>query len=508
VVVGTGTPASCTEAALRTAVTTATTADRPVTFDCGPSNVSITLTQTIELPDQRNFTLDGGGLITLDGGNTVRLFRYNNANFRSMDAATLTFQRITLSNGRSSGPMLAVQGTTGNCSRGYELEGGGGAIWSRNARLRLIEVSLFNNAGPDLGPDVGGGAVYVVGSLETTVVRSTFVGNNAANGGAIGSLFGGLTVTDSVFGNNEATGWGANGDDMNSGCAQQENGQYQVGSGGLGGAIYADGSEAHVLAICGSEFTGNRGSSLGGAIFRVGYDVMGQGLTVEESAFSENTCEGTRGDGTLEGAAGGIYVQQQDVIIRRTLFDNNSARGGGGGLRLESARTTLENTTFYANEVTRGLGGAIFWSGNSGGTMKNCTLAENVAGGGGGFFAGAIADPGGSSVGNLRVDNCLFVNNRAQDANVGSQCQRTITNGANNVQFPRQRTVGGQDDTLCVAGITFADPQLGALMDNGGFTATALPANGTVTQVGQACPAVDQRGVARASPCTVGAAEL
>jgi hypothetical protein len=455
----------------------------------------------------RSLTLDGGGVITLSGGNSVRLFHYNNANFRSQDAATLTFQRLTLQGGHSTGPMLAVQGTTGNCSRGYDLDGGGGAIWSRNARLRLIEVNFVDNVGPDLGPDVAGGAVYAVGSVETSVVRCTFTGNRAANGGAIGSLFGGLTVTDTVFTGNVAAGWGANGDDMSSGCAQQENGQYQVGSGGLGGAIYADGSEDHVLSICGSAFNNNHGSSLGGAIFRVGYDVMGQGLTVEQSAFVGNVCDGMRGDGTPEGSAGGIYVQQQDVIIKRTLFAGNRAHGGGGGLRVESTRNTLENVTFHGNEVTRGLGGAIFWSGNSGGAMKNCTLAHNVAGGGGGFFAGAIADPGGNSVGNLRVDNSLFVDNQAQDANVGSQCQHTVTNGAHNIQFPRQRTVGGQDDTPCVEGVTFADPQLGPLMDNGGVTQTALPGNATVAQVGQACPSVDQRGMPRATPCTVGAAE-
>ncbi|MBS1151177.1 MAG: uncharacterized protein H6Q89_2875, partial [Myxococcaceae bacterium] len=160
--------------------------------------------------------------------------------------------------------------------------------------------------------------------------------------------------------------------------------------------------------------------------------------------------------------------------------------------------------TLYGNTLTRGIGAGLFWSGSSQGTMRNCTVAENVANGGGGFFAGAIADPGSSSIANLKIDNTLFVNNRAFDANVGMQCQKTVTNGANNLQWPQNRVTGGATDTACVQGITFADPQLGPLTDGG--LPTAMPA-AAAAQVGQSCPATDQLGRARATPCTVGAVE-
>ncbi len=64
-------------------------------------------------------------------------------------------------------------------------------------------------------------------------------------------------------------------------------------------------------------------------------------------------------------------------------------------------------------------------------------------------------------------------------------------------------------DAACVTGVTFADPMLGALGQNGGPTATLVPAAGSpALGAGQDCPATDQRGQPRpASGCTVGAVE-
>jgi hypothetical protein len=59
-----------------------------------------------------------------------------------------------------------------------------------------------------------------------------------------------------------------------------------------------------------------------------------------------------------------------------------------------------------------------------------------------------------------------------------------------------------------VTGIDFEDPQMGPLQDNGGPTLTTLPGASSVVQVGTGCPATDQTGKARQSPCTIGAVEL
>ena len=88
-VVGTGTPASCTQAAFNAALAGGGT----VTFNCGAGAViPITSTKTLTTTT----TIDGTGQnITLDGGGTTRLFNttYQFASF------TLTFRGLTLSNG-------------------------------------------------------------------------------------------------------------------------------------------------------------------------------------------------------------------------------------------------------------------------------------------------------------------------------------------------------------------------------------------------------------------------
>ena len=68
--VGNGTPESCTEAALDTALT----GGGLVTFNCGgEKTIILTSTKTIS----NDTTIQGGNLITLSGGNSVRIFFVN-----------------------------------------------------------------------------------------------------------------------------------------------------------------------------------------------------------------------------------------------------------------------------------------------------------------------------------------------------------------------------------------------------------------------------------------------
>src|SRR6266540_665893 len=93
--VGDGTPAGCTEAAFDAALAMGGV----VYFNCGPDpfTLAITKERTITL----NTVVDGGGKVTLDGGNAHRIF--------SIDAdpmaiePVLTVQRITLAHG--AGPV-------------------------------------------------------------------------------------------------------------------------------------------------------------------------------------------------------------------------------------------------------------------------------------------------------------------------------------------------------------------------------------------------------------------
>ena len=73
-VVGNGTPGSCTESALNSALS----GGGSVTFNCGANPVTITVTSQKTI--NADTTIDGGGLITISGGNNTRIFNIQNNN--------------------------------------------------------------------------------------------------------------------------------------------------------------------------------------------------------------------------------------------------------------------------------------------------------------------------------------------------------------------------------------------------------------------------------------------
>jgi hypothetical protein len=73
-VIGKGTPAGCTSAAVVAAVAKGGI----ITFACGPKPVTITLTATAKVVNtSRQVVLDGGGLVTLSGGGTHQILYMN-----------------------------------------------------------------------------------------------------------------------------------------------------------------------------------------------------------------------------------------------------------------------------------------------------------------------------------------------------------------------------------------------------------------------------------------------
>src|SRR5262245_49767946 len=131
-VIGTGTPASCTFAALQAAAA----AGGVITFDCGGGAVTIPITATLNLPVSKNTVIDGGGKITLDGGGAVRILSFNSANWQATDFG-VTLQRITLVNGKTT-PTEAIPTAPAPCSQGWN-DGEGGAVYMRDGSLTVID---------------------------------------------------------------------------------------------------------------------------------------------------------------------------------------------------------------------------------------------------------------------------------------------------------------------------------------------------------------------------------
>lgn len=286
-VVGTGTAASCTFAALEAAVT----AGGVITFDCGPDPVTIAVTRTLNLPLMTDTVIDGGNKITLDGGGAVQILRFDSPNFQALETR-VTVQHIAFKHGAIAGSM-PIPSAPAPCSQGFN-DGEGGAIYVRDGNLTVIDSLFEDNTAAPLGPDVGGGAIRMLGSKHgILVVGSTFRRNQASNGAAIGCLFSELDVYDSLVEDNTATGHDANNDDATM-CSVINNGQHEIGSGGNGGALYSDGASTAEnpveVKLCGDKIVNNAAgtNAFGGGLFFTSNNYGGT-LTITDTVMQGNT---------------------------------------------------------------------------------------------------------------------------------------------------------------------------------------------------------------------------
>ncbi|MDB4973938.1 MAG: uncharacterized protein JWN48_2279 [Myxococcaceae bacterium] len=478
-VVGTG-PGTCTEQLLEEALKKGGI----ITFNCGDS-ATIAISREKVFASGVDTTLDGAGKVTLDGQKKTRILSFSGPDFQKTKTK-LTLQGLRLINGKATGSKRFAMADP-PCSQGFQ-DGSGGAVFVNDGDLRVLGCTFENNEAASPGPDVGGGAIYAQGTVAATVVGSIFRKNQGSNGGAIGALFGNLSVYNSLFEDNQATGTGAN--SINDSCPEVE-GQREVGSGGNGGAIVMDGGEEFSVVICGSIFRRNLGGegAFGGALFRTP-DVAVQSTLIDRCTF----------DGNESGAGGALYFHHSKLTIEASTFANNVGNDGTGAIQVDDTVLSVTNSTFSGNKALRAKGagggprgGAITDYGTSG-TVQNCTFFNNSAPTGDGQTGGALIVLGASS---FVVNNSLFVDNQS----LGPSCTAT-TSGAGDLQWP-------SESGLCVEGATMSDPVLGALQDNGGPTHTLLPAAaGPADKSGSDCPKTDQRGYARAVECSLGAVEI
>ena len=284
-VIGTGTAASCTFAALNTAVAKGGV----ITFNCGSDPVTIPITATMNLPITKNTVIDGGNKVTLDGGHAVQILNFNSTDFQANNNG-LTLQHLTLVNGRTNPTDVIPPAPQAACSQGYD-DGQGGALFMRDGNLLVVDCVFDGNQAAPLGPDTGGGAIYMEGSKNgAMIVGSTFTNNSGANAGAVGALYAELDIYNSLFENNTATGHDANNDDTTmTMCTVKNNGQYEIGSGGNGGAIYGDGNSFNIT-LCGDAVLDNAAgkNAFGGGLFFTSDDMLGV-LTITDTTMTGNT---------------------------------------------------------------------------------------------------------------------------------------------------------------------------------------------------------------------------
>jgi hypothetical protein len=300
-VIGTGVPESCTGQAVVEAVARGGV----MVFNCGPHPVTIVLPQTAKIRNDTGprIVLDGGGKVTLSGGGARRILYMNTCDEAQVwttphcddqDHPLLTVQNLTFADGDAAGE-----------------EEGGGAIFARGGRLRIVNCRFFRNTCAATGPDVGGGAVRAFDQsqdLPLYVVGSTFggkpgYGNTGSNGGALSSIGVSWTVLNSLFSHNRAVGYGAN------------PARPGTPGGGSGGAVYADGN-TFTLGLCGSRVADNAAREGGGAIFFVSNDLTGT-LRIVDSELRRNPSQGFE----TQGYPGIFYLGNGPPVVENSIIE-------------------------------------------------------------------------------------------------------------------------------------------------------------------------------------------
>jgi len=450
-IVGDGTGASCTQAALVAAIAAV---NRPgggtVVFNCGPGLTTIPITTPIVLPLDQPLTLDGGGQIVLDGGGTTRIMERKGPGYRS-SSQTINIQQLTFRRGKSTDS--------------------GGAIYANDGRMNVYKCRFENNASAATGA-VRGGAIYSSSSTSLQVSSSTFVGNTASMGGAIGTTQTTLSLYDVTFEGNKATG---------SGGAEK---------GGEGGAVFTIGSSSGAVTYCGVRMKGNEATEGGGGATMIDADPV----VIASSVFQGNL--------STNNGASTLALQTQNLEVRASTFLANAGKDGAVALN-GPAKIVAENTSFLSNSA----GFAAFQVAGSSGVIRNCTFANNHAIGAtwGAAILGATPQ--------LAVTNSLFMNQLADNSfnentpltcsgNVGSVTTK-MTGGDGTLQFP-----GGVQDPACAPKVTFVDAKLAAVDASPipvAVPAADSPARNAATVF---CPAADANGNRRpATGCTAGAAQ-
>lgn len=331
--VGSGTPASCTEAALDAALAGGGT----ITFNCGGPATIILTTQKMILADT---FIDGGGLVTLSGNNASRLFFVNGG-------YTFLARNITLTRGLS--PV------------------GGALVESAGAYLHFDNVRLT-----DSRADAQGGAIYCFGGTDGTLTMTDTVvsGNHAGRGSGIYNDGCDTVISRSSFLDNTA---------------------ILTATTRIGGGVYAAGP----VRITASTFSGNSALDGGGLFVAAGYtatvatttfsrNTAGYGGAIENSGTVTVTASLLDGN-TVTGSGGGLWNLNGSVWMSRTTLSDNTA-GEGGGLNSYGSTVYLQDVNVLNNRATVTDGGGIY---HGGGTLfvTNATVSGNVAErNGGGVF--------------------------------------------------------------------------------------------------------------------------
>jgi predicted outer membrane repeat protein len=465
-VVGSGNPVSCTETAFNTALASVqTSGGGTITFSCGVTPHTITFSAYKQIDS--SVTIDGGGMVTLDGGNSASFFQI-------FFGHSLTLKNITLTRGGSPG--IAPLENFGSLTlTGVEVRDHNTSLSPvLNSGTLVISGSSFTNNRVLSGAMNGGAVTSTAGTVN--IYSSSFTGNQAADrGGAVYTEGGTLVAEHTRFNENTAKNGGA----VYSGgvLATFDFMTFSGNTAVRGGAIEA----ASTLNLYDSTLNGNRATtSLGGAIYLNGNSTMSR---LEISGNQAQV------------SGGGMYCASGSVILLSSSISHNIAGASGGGV-YSTCAINGGNLTFSSNQAVSLGGGGFYQAGNTASSLAYTTFAGNQAG----VFGAAVYNDGGGG-------SSLSLSRSLISANGPASCDGVLTSQGYNLA-----------DVNCAALTQSGDAQnaslpLSPLAFNGGSTRThhILPGNAALNSIpaAQCQVAIDQRGIARPQDgaCESGALE-
>ncbi len=305
-----------------------------------------------------------------------------------------------------------------------------------------------------------GGALYLHNNVTTTLTAVNVQNNFAGANGAIENR-GTLTITGSVISGNQT---------------------IPASGGSAGGGVHNTGR----LTITGSTISGNSVRGEGGGLSTA--TGVGVSVTISDTTFSGNSATAAI---IIDGNGGAIATDANLGVLTLTnvTMSGNRADNSGGGAFLtalfSTGSVTLNNVTTTGNTADHdkngvgGGGGLAILTANV--TLRNTIVAGNIN------SISTVRDDISGSLQSASANNLVGVNTGLSG----------ITNGTNS------NKVGTSASPI--------DALLASLADNGGSTQThaiALASPAINAGSNATCASTDQRGVARAGVCDIGAYEL
>ena len=450
----------------------------------------------------------GGGGLLVDGSGTAS---------GSVALASVTISNSTTACANGGGVeavspavfWLTNSSVTGNSASSTTTGASGGGL-ELGGSANLTNDTVVGNAVTDTGafsPSGGGLAANGTDVLngDTFISNTVTVPNN--EGGSGGGIVAnanfvaiGITIANNVIapaGGATATsagGGGFEGDGdffrmVNSTISGNQAVSSTTGT-ATGGGLQASFATLTDDAVTGNSVSGNPANDSGGGLRTAS-------VTATRVSISGNTSDGV---------GGGVFQGGDANFIETTISGNTANRGAG---YYEGSRGTLTNSTVAGNTAVGAgnAGGGIYVASNENTNLRFTTVANNGSDTGAGIFVDPAAAPGNVSLGSSIVSGNLTSGAVEADCAVGTVASVTGTITSAGWNIAGDSSCGNAN----VGDQSSVNPQLGPLQNNGGPTATLLPAltSPAIGNGGPNCPSLDQREVPRpSSGCTSGAVQV